>query len=41
MVFGSLADGPHGIISRITRAGHSGGTDPIGSVPRFLQNFGS
>ena len=25
----------------ITRAGHSGGTEPIGSVPRFLQNFGS
>jgi len=23
------------------RAGHSGGTEPIGSVPRFLQNFGS
>jgi hypothetical protein len=25
----------------ISRAGHSGGTEPIGSVSRFLQNFGS
>jgi hypothetical protein len=23
------------------RAGHSGGTEPFGSVPRFLQNFSS
>ena len=23
------------------RAGHSGGTEPIGSVPRFLWKFGS
>ena len=31
---------PAGVFG-LTRAGHSGGTDPIGSVPRFPQNFGS